>query len=145
MAESTFGLGVCCPILGFANSADRYDCWRKKAVRVDSSDFMLAKNMRTRCEGLSLALFLFAIAGNASFVLSICVISLEWRHLLVNASWLAGSGLCIFADIYVSVSNYGSCIRALTVRIRKILSQFFRFQAEDRFAATARLENGLDA
>jgi len=100
--------------------------WASAVLYLGSRIPQIAKNLRTRCEGLSLALFLFAIMGNTFFVLSICVTSLQWRYLLVNASWLAGSGLCVFTDIF-------------------ILSQFFRFQAEDLLAATARLENGLDA
>lgn len=58
---------------------------------------MVAKNVETKCEGLSLALFIYAIAGNLTFALSICVISMEGKHLLVNASWLAGSFFFSFA------------------------------------------------
>lgn len=48
------------------------------------------KNFKTKCEGLSLALFLFAIAGNVTYVLSICTDSMDKRHLIANASWIAG-------------------------------------------------------
>lgn len=57
--------------------------------------------METRCEGLSLALFMFAIAGNVFYVLSICVLSMDWDHIATNASWLAGSGLTVFLDFFV--------------------------------------------
>ncbi|KAG8691237.1 hypothetical protein FRC11_005735, partial [Ceratobasidium sp. 423] len=60
----------------------------------------ILKNRETKCEGLSLALFMFAITGNLAYVLSICVISMSPQHLLANASWLAGSGLTIFFDIF---------------------------------------------
>ena len=57
--------------------------------------------MSTGCEGLSLALFLFAIAGNVTYVLSICTASLSAQHLIANASWLAGSGGTVLLDIVV--------------------------------------------
>ena len=33
---------------------------------------------------------MFAIAGNVTYVLSICVVSMEKKYLIANASWLAG-------------------------------------------------------
>ncbi|KAF8746600.1 PQ-loop protein, partial [Rhizoctonia solani] len=62
------------------------------------------KNRETKCEGLSLALFMFAIAGNLTYILSICVVSNSSQHILANASWLAGSGLTIFLD-FISVGD----------------------------------------
>lgn len=64
--------------------------------------FIVEKNTETKCEGLSPALFMFTIGGNIFFVLSVCIASMEWRYLLINASWLAGSGLAVFLDFYVS-------------------------------------------
>ena len=61
----------------------------------------ILKNRETKCEGLSLALFMFTITGNLTYVLSICVASMSSQHLLANASWLAGSGLTVFLDIFV--------------------------------------------
>ena len=49
------------------------------------------KNIETHCEGLSLALFMFTVAGNVTYVLSICTLSMEREHLIANASWLAGT------------------------------------------------------
>ncbi|CAE7115405.1 unnamed protein product [Rhizoctonia solani] len=66
----------------------------------------ILKNRETKCEGLSLALFMFTITGNLTYVLSICVLSLSPQHLLANASWLAGSGLTIFFDIFVLSQFY---------------------------------------
>jgi len=89
--------------------------WASALLYLGSRIPQIMKNIQTKCEGLSLALFLFAIAGNSFYVLSICVASMEWSHLLINASWLAGSGLTIFTDVY-------------------ILLQFFRFQREAKLA-----------
>jgi len=61
----------------------------------------IIKNISTKCEGLSLALFMFAIVGNVTYVLSICADSVERKHLIANASWIAGSGLTVFLDIFV--------------------------------------------
>ncbi|CAE6448472.1 hypothetical protein ACGC1H_005545 [Rhizoctonia solani] len=66
----------------------------------------ILKNRETKCEGLSLALFMFTITGNLTYVLSICVASLSSQHLVVNASWLAGSSLTIFLDILVLYQFY---------------------------------------
>lgn len=51
---------------------------------------LAVKNFKTRCEGLSPALFLFAIFGNLTYVLSICTKSMSRHYLITNASWLAG-------------------------------------------------------
>ncbi|EGN98249.1 hypothetical protein SERLA73DRAFT_183181 [Serpula lacrymans var. lacrymans S7.3] len=61
----------------------------------------ILKNLKTRCEGLSPALFLFAIMGNITYALSICVASTDREYLIKNASWLAGSALTVFLDILV--------------------------------------------
>jgi len=92
--------------------------WRSQVIGWISASLYLgaripqiAKNMETKCEGLSLALFVYAIAGNLTFALSICVVSMESKHLIVNASWLAGSTLTVLSDLYV-------------------VYQFFRFRKE---------------
>lgn len=54
--------------------------------------------------------------ADLTYVISILIISLEPRYLVANASWLAGSGLTIFLDLFV-------------------LAQFARFSWQDRQAA----------
>ncbi|KAF8627500.1 hypothetical protein AX17_006311 [Amanita inopinata Kibby_2008] len=61
----------------------------------------ILKNFKTRCEGLSPALFFFAILGNITYALSICAKSMEKDYLIMNASWLAGSALTVFLDVVV--------------------------------------------
>jgi hypothetical protein len=39
-------------------------------------------------------MFLFAIAGNSTFTLSILAASLKQRYLIANASWLVGKPRC---------------------------------------------------
>ncbi|EIN12730.1 PQ-loop-domain-containing protein [Punctularia strigosozonata HHB-11173 SS5] len=59
------------------------------------------KNFVTKCEGLSPGLFMFSISGNTTYALSIIAASVEPRYLIANASWLAGSGLTVFLDVFV--------------------------------------------
>ncbi|QRV77695.1 PQ-loop repeat-containing protein 1 [Ceratobasidium sp. AG-Ba] len=66
----------------------------------------ILKNRETKCEGLSLALFMFTLTGNLTYVLSICVASMSKQHLVANASWLAGSGLTMFFDFFVLFQFY---------------------------------------
>ncbi|KAF8158357.1 PQ loop repeat-domain-containing protein [Crassisporium funariophilum] len=61
----------------------------------------ISKNFKTRCEGLSPALFFFAIFGNTTYSLSICAKSMDKDYLIMNGGWLAGSVLTIFLDIFV--------------------------------------------
>ncbi|KAF9533210.1 PQ loop repeat-domain-containing protein [Crepidotus variabilis] len=74
------------------------------------------KNFQTRCEGLSPALFFFAIFGNMTYALSICAKSMDRDYLITNAGWLAGSTCTIFLDIFVlfqfSYYRYSDKIRA---------------------------------
>jgi len=61
----------------------------------------ILKNFRTRCEGLSPALFFFAIFGNSTYALSICAKSTNRDYLIKNGGWLAGSTCTIVLDILV--------------------------------------------
>ncbi|KAL8290319.1 hypothetical protein RQP46_002577 [Phenoliferia psychrophenolica] len=61
----------------------------------------IAKNRETKCQGLSLLMFAFAVAGNTTYVASILLQSLSPQHILINASWLVGSGGTIFLDFIV--------------------------------------------
>ncbi|WOO79011.1 putative vacuolar amino acid transporter YPQ1 [Vanrija pseudolonga] len=58
-------------------------------------------NFKTRCEGLSLAMFFFSISGNVTYVASIMFKSMDRKYLITNASWIAGAGLTIFLDLFV--------------------------------------------
>ncbi|KAI0802087.1 PQ-loop-domain-containing protein [Irpex lacteus] len=66
----------------------------------------ILKNFETKCKGLSFALFIFSIAGNTTYCLSILAASLEPAHIAANASWLAGSGLTVFLDIFVLIQFF---------------------------------------
>lgn len=61
----------------------------------------IAHNYRTRCEGLSLAMFFFSISGNLTYVASILFKSLERPYVVANISWLIGSGGTVLLDCIV--------------------------------------------
>lgn len=86
----------------------------------------ISHNYKTRCEGLSLAMFFFSISGNVTYIASILFKSLEWKYLVTNASWIAGSVVTIFLDFI-------------------ILGQFAYFSWQDKQAARVFLDEELDA
>ncbi|CAA7262986.1 unnamed protein product [Cyclocybe aegerita] len=61
----------------------------------------ILKIFKTRCEGLSPALFFFSICGNTTYALSICAKSMDKDYLIKNGGWLAGSACTVFLDIFV--------------------------------------------
>lgn len=61
----------------------------------------IAHNFKTRCAGLSLAMFFFSISGNVTYGISILSRSTEPRYVLANLSWLAGSLLTVGLDLFV--------------------------------------------
>ncbi|GAA5905311.1 hypothetical protein JCM5296_001438 [Sporobolomyces johnsonii] len=75
--------------------------WLSAFLYLGSRLPQLALNRKTKCEGLSLLMFAFAVIGNGTYVASILLTSLSPQHLLVNAPWLLGSGGTIFLDFVV--------------------------------------------
>ncbi|KAL0069822.1 putative vacuolar membrane transporter [Marasmius tenuissimus] len=63
--------------------------WSSAVLFLGSRIPQITKNFKTRCEGLTPALFFFAMIGNITYVVSICVKSMEKQYLITNASWLA--------------------------------------------------------
>ncbi|KAF7365137.1 PQ-loop-domain-containing protein [Mycena venus] len=75
--------------------------WTSAVLYLGSRIPQIAKNFQTHCEGLSPALFFFAIVGNLTYSLSIIAKSTDRDYLITNASWLAGSALTVFFDLIV--------------------------------------------
>ncbi|GAA6004181.1 hypothetical protein JCM10207_002469 [Rhodosporidiobolus poonsookiae] len=71
----------------------------------------LALNRKTKCAGLSLLMFAFAVCGNTTYVASILLTSMSPEHLWTNAPWLVGSGGTIFLDFLV-LGQFGYYARA---------------------------------
>lgn len=114
-------------------------------------NFEIVKNLTTRCEGLSPALFFFAIFGNITYSMSICAISLEAPYILKNAGWLAGkpyhtiittiylcfitgSALTVFLDVFVSMfsASSGRCLTPLVPPL-----SLFASSLEPRFSVNS--------
>ncbi|KAJ7095805.1 PQ loop repeat-domain-containing protein [Mycena belliarum] len=75
--------------------------WTSAVLYLGSRLPQIAKNLETRCKGLSPALFFFAILGNSTYSMSIIAKSTDRDYLITNASWLAGSALTVFLDVIV--------------------------------------------
>ncbi|RDB18024.1 putative vacuolar amino acid transporter YPQ1 [Hypsizygus marmoreus] len=75
--------------------------WTSAVLYLGARLPQISKNLKTRCEGLSPALFFFAIFGNITYALSICTKSMDPKYLFTNAGWLAGSVLTVFLDVIV--------------------------------------------
>ncbi|KAE9599696.1 hypothetical protein Lalb_Chr14g0365111 [Lupinus albus] len=56
---------------------------------------------RGHAEGLNPLMFLFALIGNATYVASILMISLDWSKLQPNLPWLVDSGGCVLLDFFI--------------------------------------------
>ncbi|KAI9499347.1 PQ loop repeat-domain-containing protein [Zychaea mexicana] len=60
-------------------------------------------------EGLSLWLFVFSVAGNVTYCVSIFLKSLDRTYLLTNFPWILGAGGTLFFDFTVSFSFLTLC------------------------------------
>lgn len=58
---------------------------------------------RGTVEGLNPLMFLFALIGNAAYVGSIIVKSLDWEKLKPNMPWLVDAAVCVLLDIFILV------------------------------------------
>ncbi|SPO40140.1 uncharacterized protein PSFLO_05622 [Pseudozyma flocculosa] len=90
---------------GHAEVGWRWDAqaygWLSALLYLTSRVPQILKNRTTKCEGLSLALFVFAVAGNITYVASILLKSTEREYVLESMSWLAGSVGTILLDFIV--------------------------------------------
>lgn len=75
--------------------------WFSAFLYLSSRIPQIRKNRTTKCEGLSMSLFVYAVSGNATYVASILALSTERRYVLENLSWLIGSAAVIFLDFVV--------------------------------------------
>ncbi|KAI0322344.1 PQ-loop-domain-containing protein [Amylostereum chailletii] len=95
--------------------------WISALLYLGSRLPQIYKNFHTKCEGLAPGLFIFGIMGNTTYAASILVSSTESEHLITNASWLAGSILTIFLDVFCQELKTG-----------QVLGQFVHYRGEGR-------------
>ncbi|TKY87473.1 hypothetical protein EX895_003487 [Sporisorium graminicola] len=75
--------------------------WLSAVLYLSSRVPQILKNRTTKCEGLSLALFVFAVAGNLTYVASILLKSTKHDYIVESFSWLVGSLGTVFLDFIV--------------------------------------------
>ncbi|KAF8313263.1 hypothetical protein DL93DRAFT_2081348 [Clavulina sp. PMI_390] len=75
--------------------------WLSACLYIGSRFPQIKKNMKTRCEGLYLGLFMFMSAGNFFYGLSLAVLPMDFNQRLTAASWFVGTFTCIILDLFV--------------------------------------------
>jgi len=75
--------------------------WASALLYLSSRIPQIFKNRETKCEGLSLALFVFAVVGNVTYVASILIKDISRDYVIENLSWLIGSSGTVFLDFVV--------------------------------------------
>jgi len=92
---------ICCIyFLGVA----QFFGWCSAISYIGSRVPQITKNKRKESTaGLSLGMFMFGIAGNALYCLSIFLQSIEIEYIKQNLPWLVGSGGTMFLDIFIGV------------------------------------------
>jgi len=90
--------GFIIPLVGFA----QYTGWCSAILYIGSRIPQIVKNAQEQSvEGLSLAMFMFGVAGNATYCLSIFLQSTEMDYIRLNLPWLVGSGGTMIFDIII--------------------------------------------
>lgn len=78
--------------------------WIMAAIYMGGRVPQIWKNVqRGTVEGLNPLMFLFALIGNAAYVGSIIVKSLDWEKLKPNMPWLVDAAVCVLLDIFILV------------------------------------------
>ncbi|CAA7389070.1 unnamed protein product [Spirodela intermedia] len=79
--------------------------WAMAVIYMGGRLPQICLNMRRgTVEGLSSLMFGFALVGNATYVASILVSSLDWSRISPNLPWLVDAGGCVLLDSFVSFS-----------------------------------------
>ncbi|KAH7667337.1 putative membrane protein [Dioscorea alata] len=78
--------------------------WAMAAIYMGGRLPQICLNIRRgNVEGLSPFMFGFALIGNATYVGSILVNSLEWHKIKPNLPWLVDAGGCVLLDTFILV------------------------------------------
>jgi len=76
--------------------------WIMAAIYMGGRFPQIWKNVRRgTVEGLNPLMFLFALVGNAAYVGSIIVKTLEWKKLKPNMPWLVDAAVCVLLDCFI--------------------------------------------
>ncbi|XP_073110837.1 uncharacterized protein [Elaeis guineensis] len=76
--------------------------WAMAAIYMGGRLPQICLNIRRgNVEGLSPLMFIFALIGNATYVGSIVVNSLDWSRIKPNLPWLVDAGGCVLLDAFI--------------------------------------------
>ncbi|XP_021819560.1 uncharacterized protein LOC110761401 isoform X3 [Prunus avium] len=78
--------------------------WGMAAIYIGGRLPQIFLNIRKgNVEGLNPLMFVFAVLGNATYVASIIVNSLDWSGIRPNLPWLVDAGGCMLLDIFILI------------------------------------------
>lgn len=78
--------------------------WGMAAVYLGGRLPQICLNIRRRsAEGLNPLMFVFAVVGNATYVASILVKTLDWSKIRPNLPWLVDAGGCMLLDTFILI------------------------------------------
>ncbi|CAL9024729.1 unnamed protein product [Prunus brigantina] len=81
--------------------------WGMAAIYIGGRLPQIFLNIRKgNVEGLNPLMFVFAVLGNATYVASIIVNSLDWSEIRPNLPWLVDSGGCMLLDIFILIQFF---------------------------------------
>ncbi|XP_031275720.1 uncharacterized protein LOC116134177 [Pistacia vera] len=85
--------------------------WAMAAIYMGGRLPQICLNMRRgNVEGLNPLMFLFALIGNATYVASIIVSSLDWSKIRPNLPWLVDAGGCVLLDAFILIHSSTSIV-----------------------------------
>ncbi|RRT81517.1 hypothetical protein B296_00017499 [Ensete ventricosum] len=76
--------------------------WAMAAIYMGARLPQIYLNVRMN-SGLNPLMFVFAVSGNATYVGSILMESLDWHKIRPNLPWLADAGGCIVLDVFILI------------------------------------------
>lgn len=78
--------------------------WGMAAIYMGGRLPQICLNIRRgNVQGLNPFMFVFALVGNATYVASILVSSLEWSKIRPNLPWLVDAGGCVVLDTFIII------------------------------------------
>ncbi|XP_020425065.1 uncharacterized protein LOC18770329 isoform X2 [Prunus persica] len=81
--------------------------WGMAAIYIGGRLPQIFLNIRKgNVEGLNPLMFVFAVLGNATYVASIIVNSLDWSEIRPNLPWLVDAGGCMLLDIFILIQFF---------------------------------------
>ena len=90
-------------ILGWS----QYMGWIAAILYITSRIPQIHKNYKNKSvEGLSMMMFIFALAGNILFCVSILTQSINYYFLMKNLPWLVGSGGTLLLDLTIGLQSF---------------------------------------